>query len=189
MAILKPLLMHLAIRPKSYILFSCSTQLSMKFIHLINVSQDKYNIWEFWGRKKKIPHISLYEQLKFNAQLRWAWKKFDNLMPGEDLSFVEYLMFESITIYYFKYFLSFFLNLLAPSIWNIMPGSVKRKKNKCLNKDQNFIELYCKKQIPSGYNTRITIKFGKWFHSLTIVINWQNYETRGAWRPDSRGSF
>ena len=43
---------------------------------------DKYNFWEFESKKKSLfLRISIfYEQLKFHAQLSWAWKSF--YIPG-----------------------------------------------------------------------------------------------------------
>ena len=72
--------------------FSCSTQLSVKFILLINVKMptivgiltfiNRINTTfeSFKVRKFFIfHHFSFYEQLKFHALLSWAWKKFYNL--------------------------------------------------------------------------------------------------------------
>ena len=73
-------------------LFSCSTQLSTKFILLINVkmptivgiltfiSRINTTSESFKARKIFISHhFTFYEQLKFHAQLIWASKKFYNL--------------------------------------------------------------------------------------------------------------
>ena len=73
--------------------FSCSTQLSIKFILLINLklltiansfslniaenensSANKYATANYYG------HFHIYWQRKFPAQLSWAWKKFYNLL-------------------------------------------------------------------------------------------------------------
>ena len=80
------------IRPRSYKLFSCSTQLSTKFILLINVKMptivgiltfiSKINTTSetFKARNFLICLcFSFYEQLKIHAELSWAWKKFYNL--------------------------------------------------------------------------------------------------------------
>ena len=42
------------------------------------------------ARKKTIifQQTSLYEELKFHAQLSWAWKKFYNLSPGLNLEII-----------------------------------------------------------------------------------------------------
>ena len=73
-------------------LFSCSTQLSMEFILLINVKMptivsiltficmintifERLKAKHFFIRQ----HFSFYEQLKFQAQFSWAWKKFYNV--------------------------------------------------------------------------------------------------------------
>ena len=80
--------------PEVIKLFSCSTQLSMKFFLLINVKMPTIvGILTFMSRKNSILHLSepdkswiswyfyTYEQLKFHAQLSWAQKKFYNLRP------------------------------------------------------------------------------------------------------------
>ena len=56
--------------PKVIKLFSCSTQLSM-----INTTYESLKARTICILR----HFSLYEQLKFRAQLSWAWKKFYNL--------------------------------------------------------------------------------------------------------------
>ena len=74
------------------ITFSCSTQLSTKFILLINVKMSTIvGILTFismirttFERLKAInfficQYFSFYEQLKFHAHLSWAWKEFYNL--------------------------------------------------------------------------------------------------------------
>ena len=80
--------------PEVIKLFLCSTQLSMKFFLLINVKMPTIvGILTFMHRKNSILGLSepekcwiswyfhTYEQLKFYAQLSWAWKKFYNLGP------------------------------------------------------------------------------------------------------------
>ena len=72
--------------------FSCWTQLSTKFILLINVKMPTIvGILTFISRINTASerlkarnfficwYFSFYEQLKFCAQLTWAWKKFYNL--------------------------------------------------------------------------------------------------------------
>ena len=72
--------------------FSCSTQLSTKFIMLINVKMSTIvGILTFISMINTTPerlkartfficrYFSFYEQLKFHAQLIWVWKKFYNL--------------------------------------------------------------------------------------------------------------
>ena len=79
-------------RPWGYNPFLCSTQLSMKFILLINVQMptivdiltliSKINITNEILRARNFficRYFSFYERLKFHAQLSWAWKKFYNL--------------------------------------------------------------------------------------------------------------
>ena len=76
-------------------LFSCSTQLSMKFIMLIYVKMPTIvGILTFSGMINTTPeslkarkilifqHISSYGQLKFHAQWSWAWKSFITSGPG-----------------------------------------------------------------------------------------------------------
>ena len=76
-------------------LLSCSTQLSTKFILLINVKMPTIvGIFTFismintTSERLKARNVfiyryfSFYEQLKFRAQLSWAWKKFYNLGSG-----------------------------------------------------------------------------------------------------------
>ena len=71
--------------------FSCSRQLSIKFIMVINVkmptivsiltfiSMINTAIKSLKARKVIIfQHSSFYEQSKFRAQLSWAWKRFYN---------------------------------------------------------------------------------------------------------------
>ena len=78
--------------PEVIKLFSCSTQLSMKFFLLINVKMPTIvGILTFMSGKNSIlgssePNISqiswsiyTYEHLKFHAQLSWVWKKLYNL--------------------------------------------------------------------------------------------------------------
>ena len=80
--------------PEVIKLFSCSTQLSMKFSPLINVKMPTIvGILTFMRGKNSILgisepknsliswYLSTYEHLKFHAQLSWAWKKFYNLGP------------------------------------------------------------------------------------------------------------
>ena len=72
--------------------FSCSTQLSMKFVLLMNLkllaiaNSFLLNIPEhenFSANKYENAnccwHFHIYYQRKFHAQLSWAWKKFYNL--------------------------------------------------------------------------------------------------------------
>ena len=78
--------------PEVIKLFSCSTQLSTKFILLINVkmptivgiltfismintTSERFKARNFFICR----YFSKYEQLEFCAQLSWAWKKFYNL--------------------------------------------------------------------------------------------------------------
>ena len=78
--------------PKVIILFPFSTQLSTKFILLVNVKMPTIvgiltiisTINTTPARLKAINfficrYFSFYEQLKFRAQFSWAWKKFYNL--------------------------------------------------------------------------------------------------------------
>ena len=78
--------------PEVIKLFSCSTQLSMKFVLLINLklltilNSFLLNIAEhenFSANKYENANLSwhfhIYWQRKFHAQLSWAWKKFYNL--------------------------------------------------------------------------------------------------------------
>ena len=75
--------------PEVIKLFSCSTQLSMKFFLLRNVNMPtivgiltvmsrKNSILDFFEPKKsRISwYFYTYEHLKFPAQLSWVWKKF-----------------------------------------------------------------------------------------------------------------
>ena len=69
-----------------YKTFSCSIQLSMKFILLIIVDNlTCISMINTTSERLKARHFficwyfSFYEQLKFYAQLSWAWKKFNNL--------------------------------------------------------------------------------------------------------------
>ena len=80
--------------PEVIKLFSCSTQMRSKFILLINVKMptvvgiltfiSRINDW-LLGFTSEISidfgYFSTYEQIKFHAQLSWAWKKFYNLVP------------------------------------------------------------------------------------------------------------
>ena len=78
--------------PEVIKLFSCSTQLSMKFYPLINVKMPTIvGILTLMSGKNSIQglpqpktsriswYFYTYEHLKFHAQLSWAWKKFYNL--------------------------------------------------------------------------------------------------------------
>ena len=78
--------------PEVIKLFSCSTQLKMKFLLLINVKMPTIvGILTFMNKKNSILGLSeskklwisryfyTYEHLKFHDQLSWAWKKFYNL--------------------------------------------------------------------------------------------------------------
>ena len=78
--------------PEVIKLFSCSAQLSMNFFLLLNVKMPTIvGILTFVSRKNSILGLSesdkrwiswyfyTYENLKFHAQLSWAWKKFYNL--------------------------------------------------------------------------------------------------------------
>ena len=75
--------------PKVMNLFPCSTQLSTKFIRIINeptiilifISMINTISDRLKARNSFIcRYFSVYEQLKFHAQLSWAWKKFYNLV-------------------------------------------------------------------------------------------------------------
>ena len=81
--------------PEDIPLFTCSTQLSMKFIMLINVKMPTIvgiltfiSIINTTSERLKArnfficQYCSFYEQLNSRAQLSWAWKKFYNLEPG-----------------------------------------------------------------------------------------------------------
>ena len=66
--------------PEVIKLFPCSTQLSTKFIMLINVKMPTFE--RLKARNFFIyRYFSVYEQLKFRAKLSWAWKQFYNLGP------------------------------------------------------------------------------------------------------------
>ena len=78
--------------PEVIKLFTCSTQLSMKFFPLLNVKMPtivgiltciswKNNILGLTApEKSRISwYFYTYEYLEFHAQLSWAWKKFYNL--------------------------------------------------------------------------------------------------------------
>ena len=58
-------------------IFSCSTQLSLKFISILNDL--------LWLINPEIltnfSYFCIYEQFKFHAQLSWAWKCFKTLGP------------------------------------------------------------------------------------------------------------
>ena len=73
-------------------LFSCSTKLISKFILLINVKMptvvgiltfiSRINDWLLWFKPAisiDFGYFSIYEQLKFHAQLSWEREKFYNL--------------------------------------------------------------------------------------------------------------
>ena len=78
--------------PEVIKLFLCLTQLSTKFILLINVKMPTIvgiltfiSMINIASERLKARnfficlYFSLYDRLKFRAQLRWAWKKFYNL--------------------------------------------------------------------------------------------------------------
>ena len=78
--------------PEVIKLFSCSTQLSMKFILLINLkiltiffkllscsTQLSMLSWVEHEKSLNCWYFYFYDQVKFHAQLSWAWKKFYNL--------------------------------------------------------------------------------------------------------------
>ena len=82
--------------PKAIKLFSLSTQLSKKFILLINVkmltivgiltfinmlntTSERFKGRNFFNCR----YCSFYEQLKFRTRLRWAWKKFITWRPEQ----------------------------------------------------------------------------------------------------------
>ena len=80
--------------PEVIKLFSCSTQLSTRFILLINVKMPTVvGILTFISMKNATSerlkainfficrYFSFYEWFKFRAQLSWAWKEFYNLGP------------------------------------------------------------------------------------------------------------
>ena len=93
--------------------FSCSTQLNTKFILLINVKMPTFfGILTFISminttserlkaRNVICLYLSLYEQLKFRAQLSWAWKKFYNLGPCIDRTFKNMKYIKYIRSYVF----------------------------------------------------------------------------------------
>ena len=79
-------------RSRAIIFFPCSAELSTKFILLINVKMPTIaGILTFISMINTTSarlkarnfficrYFSFYEQLKFRAQLSWAWKKFYNL--------------------------------------------------------------------------------------------------------------
>ena len=78
--------------PRYYKTFLCSSQLSSKFILLINVKMPTIvgiltfiSMINTTSERLKARnfficlYFSFYERLKFRAQLSWAWKKFYNL--------------------------------------------------------------------------------------------------------------
>ena len=82
--------------PRGYKHFSCSTQLSIKFLLLINIKMPtNVGILIFMSRQNNILclsepktsriswYIYTYEPLKLHAQLSWAWKK--NITSGPDV--------------------------------------------------------------------------------------------------------
>ena len=84
--------------PKVIKLFPCSTQLSTKFILLINVKMPRIDgILTFISMINTTSerlkarnfvicwYFSFYEQLKFRAQLSWAWKYFHNIWAWPQL--------------------------------------------------------------------------------------------------------
>ena len=90
--------------PEVIKLYSCSTQLSMKFFLLINVKMPtNVGILTFINGKNSILGLSepkkiwiswyfhTYEHLKFHAQLSVAWKKFYNLGARYDWNDVKML--------------------------------------------------------------------------------------------------
>ena len=84
--------------PEVIKLFSCSTQLSMKFVLFINL-KILTKFWNFFHAQlswessaelsmKKVLnfwYFYFYDQVKFHAQLSWAWKKFYNLGARVDI--------------------------------------------------------------------------------------------------------
>ena len=80
-----------------YKTFSCSTQLSIRFIRLINakmptivgiltfISMINKTSQSLKARKVFIfLHFGFYQQLKFHSQLSWAQKSFITLRPGSE---------------------------------------------------------------------------------------------------------
>ena len=72
-------------------LFSCSTQLSMKFVLFINLKiltkvLNFFHAQLSWASSAELSmkkvlffwYFYLYDQVKFHAELSWAWKKFYN---------------------------------------------------------------------------------------------------------------
>ena len=95
--------------PEVIKLFSCSTQLTMKFSLLIYVKMPTIvGILTFMSRKNSILGLSepkniwiswyfhIYEHLKFHAQVSWAWKKFYNLGPWSGSSLFAYVLFRCL---------------------------------------------------------------------------------------------
>ena len=85
-------LLVLCTGPRVLKIFACSTQLSMEFILLINVKMPTIvgilafiSILNTTSERLKTRnfliclYLNVYEQLKFCAQMSWAWKKFYNL--------------------------------------------------------------------------------------------------------------
>ena len=83
--------------PQVIKLFPCQTQLSRKFIMLIIVKMPtSVGILTFISMIDRTSerlkarnfficrYFSFYEQLKFRAQLSWAWKKFATSRPGPE---------------------------------------------------------------------------------------------------------
>ena len=121
-------------------LFSCSTQLNTKFILLINVKMPTIvGILTFMSRinttserlKSRIGlYFSFYEQLKFHAQLSWAWKKFHNLLArlaswqwqknsptsGKQYSYSNFFKIEALN------FEEVWVRILLSSCWSVLGG-------------------------------------------------------------------
>ena len=78
--------------PEVIKLFSCSTQLSMKFVlinlklliiansFLLNIAEHENFSANKYENVNYCWHFHIYKQRKFHAQLSWAWKKFYNLV-------------------------------------------------------------------------------------------------------------
>ena len=76
--------------PEIIKLFSCSTQLIIKFIMLINVKMPTiiYLFISMINTTSQVfvfQHFRCYDHLKFHAQLSWAWKSFITSRPGSKM--------------------------------------------------------------------------------------------------------
>ena len=81
----------------------------LTFISMINTTSERLKARNFFICR----YFSFYEQLKFRAQLSWAWKKFYNLAAENSLHAMVFFLLIFCHLYWFFFFQNKFKNTIS----------------------------------------------------------------------------